>query len=143
MSENPETFNPSTTIETAGAANESLPAMTGEVPPKERTMGMAAHLAAFAMLTGIPFANILGPLVVWLVKKDTMPFVDEQGKESLNFQITLTIALLCSLLLCLVLIGLLLLPIVCIGGLIFTIIGAIKANNGEHYRYPLTLRLIK
>ncbi|MEM8738350.1 MAG: DUF4870 domain-containing protein [Planctomycetota bacterium] len=105
-------------------------------------MGMLAHLAALAGFL-FPTGNVVGPLVVWLVKKDTMPFVDEQGKESLNFQITVLIAYLCCVPLVLIIIGIFLMIGVGIAALIFTIIAAIKASSGESYRYPLTLRLIK
>ena len=63
-----------------------------EVTQEQKTWGMIAHLSALVGLI-IPFGNILGPLVVWLVKKDTMPFVDDQGKEALNFNITLAIVI--------------------------------------------------
>lgn len=115
---------------------------TSEIPSEERTMAMLCHLAALVGYI-IPFGNIVGPLVLWLVKKESMPFVDEQGKESLNFQITVTIAMIICIALMFVLIGLLLLPIVAIGSLILMILAAVKANGGEHYRYPLTIRLIK
>ena len=71
-----------------------------------------------------------------------MPFVDDQGKEALNFQITVSIAVIVCAVLIAVLIGLLLLPIVGIAALVLTIIAGLKANNGETYRYPMTLRLI-
>ena len=108
----------------------------------DRMWGMLAHLAALAGYV-IPFGNLVGPLIVWLVKKDEMPFVDDQGKESLNFQITMTIALLISSALICVFIGIVLLPLVAIYDLVLTIIAAIKANEGVRYRYPWTLRLIK
>jgi uncharacterized Tic20 family protein len=118
-------------------------AATGTPPDKDaRTWGMLAHLSALAGYI-IPFGNLLGPLVVWLVKREEMPFVNDQGKESLNFQITMTIALLiCAALIC-VFIGFILLPIVGIIDLVFIIIAAIKANSGVVYRYPFTLRLVK
>ena len=125
------------------AAEPATPAVAGEVPKEERTMGMVAHLAALAGFTGIPGASILGPLIVWLMKKDTMPFVDQEGKEAVNFQLTVFIAMLvCSPLVC-VGVGLIVLPAIGIVALVFTIIAALKANEGEHYRYPLTIRLIK
>ncbi|MEM9417460.1 MAG: DUF4870 domain-containing protein [Planctomycetota bacterium] len=126
------------------APQDAAPPATagGDVPQEERTFGMLAHLSALAGIV-IPFGNIIGPLVIWLIKKDTMPFVDDQGKESLNFQITVSIALLICFALALVIIGIFLIPIVGIGSLVFLIIGTVKANNGELYRYPLTLRLIK
>ena len=110
---------------------------------EENTWAMVAHISALAGLTGIPFANVVAPLIVWLVKKDTMPFVDDQGKESLNFQITVTIALLICVPLLFVLIGFLLMPIIGLVALIFTIIAAVAANNGQAYRYPMCLRIIK
>lgn len=107
-----------------------------------RTWGMACHLSALAGLIGIPFGHIIGPLIVWMMKKDEYPFVDEQGKESLNFQISITIWLIVTglpsfFLLFVPTIGL------SIIGLIFTIIGAMQANEGKTYRYPLTIRFIK
>lgn len=102
--------------------------------------GMIAHLSALAGFV-IPFGNLIGPLVVWQLQKDNA-FVEDQGKEALNFQITVSIAVLVCLLLSLVLIGLLLLPVVGIGALVLTVMAGIKANGGEAYRYPFTLRLI-
>lgn len=112
-----------------------------EMTQEQKTWGMLAHLAAFAGLI-IPLGNILGPLVVWLVKKDTMPFVDEQGKEALNFNITVFIAVLVSGLLTLILIGFLMLLVVGIAWIVLTIMAAMKANEGVGYRYPFTLRLV-
>lgn len=110
--------------------------------PEERQWGMFAHLAGLAGLV-VPFASLLGPLIIWQLKKNTMPFVDDQGKEALNFQITAALAALLSSALMVVLVGFLLLPVVLVGWLVFTIIGAIRANEGEAYRYPFTLRLIR
>lgn len=109
---------------------------------EERQWAMFAHLAALVGFI-IPFGNLIGPLIVWQVKKNEMPFVDDQGKEALNFQLTVTLAVIVCLILLVVLIGALLLPIVGIAALVLTVIAAIKANGGEAYRYPLTLRLIK
>ena len=119
------------------------PAVDAAVPAEERTFAMLTHLAALSGFIGIPFGNILGPLIIWLIKKDTMPFVNEQGKESMNFQITVMIAVIVCIPLMFVLIGLLLLPVVGIAALVLTIIGAVKANNGENYVYPFAIRLIK
>ncbi|MBS0218945.1 MAG: DUF4870 domain-containing protein [Proteobacteria bacterium] len=115
---------------------------TSGISADERQWGMIAHLSALAGLI-VPFGHVLGPLIVWLVKKDTMPFVDDQGKEALNFQITLSIALFITGLLIFVVIGMLLMPLVGLAGLILTVIAGIKANEGVAYRYPFTLRLIK
>ncbi|MEK7829614.1 MAG: DUF4870 domain-containing protein [Acidobacteriota bacterium] len=112
------------------------------VSSEERTWGMLSHLLALSGFIGIPFGNVLAPLIIWLVKKDQSQFVADQAKESLNFQISLIIYAIIGGILIIVLIGFLVLGVVIIGGIILTIIATIKANNGEHYRYPLTIRLI-
>ena len=112
------------------------------VSAEEKQWGMFAHLAALAGIV-IPLGNLLGPLIVWLVKKDTMPFVADQGKEALNFNITVFIAAFISGILTLVLIGFLMLMAIGIANLVLCILAAMKANNGEAYRYPFALRLIK
>ncbi|TVS17663.1 MAG: DUF4870 domain-containing protein [Gammaproteobacteria bacterium] len=107
-----------------------------------RTFGMLCHLLAFAGLV-VPFGNIIGPLVIWLIKREEHPFVDEQGKEALNFQISVFLyAIVCGLL-SLILIGIPLLIALGIFWLVVVIIASVKANGGESYRYPLNLRLIK
>lgn len=121
---------------------DSPPPGGGGVSPESRQWGMFAHLAALAGFV-IPFGNLIGPLIIWQVKKDEMPFVADQGKESLNFQITVTIAAIVCVVLMVVLIGALLLPLVGLAALVFVVIAAVKANQGEAYRYPVTLRLIK
>ncbi len=103
---------------------------------------MFAHLSALSGVV-IPFGNIIGPLVVWQIKKDTLPFAADQGKEALNFNITMLIAAFIGFLLTFVLIGLVLLPLIGIAWLVFTILAGIKANEGVAYRYPFALRLIK
>lgn len=108
----------------------------------ENTWGMACHLAALSGFV-IPFGSIIGPLVVWLMKKDTMPFVDDQGKEALNFNISIAIYVVISILLIFVVIGIVTLIAVALGQLILTIVAAVKANEGTPYRYPLTIRFIK
>lgn len=97
--------------------------------------------ALFCHLSGIMF-GLLGPLIIWLIQREKMPFVDDQGKEALNFQITVLIASLVSAALLCVFIGFILLPAVIIGNIVFCIMGAIAANKGEAYRYPITLRMI-
>jgi len=114
----------------------------GEPKQEERSLGLACHLLALAGLV-VPFGNVLGPLIMWLVKKDESAFVDDQGKEALNFNITISIAGFVAFLLIFVVIGGILLPIIGIFWLVMTIIAAVKANGGERYRYPLTIRLIK
>ena len=108
-----------------------------------RTFAMLCHLSAFAALIGIPLGNILGPLVVWLIKREELPMVDHQGKESLNFQISMTIYLIVAGLLSLLLIGIPLLIGLAIAWFVLVIIGSVRANAGELYRYPITIRFIR
>ena len=115
--------------------------VTGGPSAEERQWAMFAHLSALAGLV-IPFGSIIGPLVIWLIKKDTMPFVNDQGKEALNFNITVAIAAIVCWILFFVLIGMLLLPVLVILWLVFVIIATIKANEGTTYRYPFALRLV-
>lgn len=117
------------------------PSMAGVPTAEERQWAMFAHLAALFGLI-FPFGSILGPLVIWLIKKDTMAFVNDQGKEALNFNITVAIAAIVCWVLCLVFIGILLFPVLVIFWLVFVIIGTIKANEGTTYRYPFALRLV-
>lgn len=127
---------------------EGTPPVSSTPPPppdpkaEANMWGMLAHLSALAGFI-IPFCNIIGPLVVWLVKKDTIPFVNEEGKESLNFQITMTIGFIVASILMAVFIGFILLPALALTDIIFIIIASIAANKGEHYRYPFALRLVK
>ncbi|PSN20165.1 DUF4870 domain-containing protein [filamentous cyanobacterium CCP5] len=116
--------------------------MTQASSPESRMWASIAHISALAGLI-IPFGNILGPLIVWLIKRNELPFVDQQGREALNFQISLTVYLIIAGILMSVLIGFVLLPIVAIAGLVFIILATIKANEGVAYKYPLTFRLIK
>ena len=114
------------------------PPTTGEAPQDQRTMSLLAHL--LGIVTGP-----IGALIIWLVSKDdaSKGFVVDQSKEALNFQITVFIAIVISWILAFVLIGLLLMPLVGIANLVLCIIAGIKANNGESYRYPFALRLVK
>lgn len=121
---------------------DTVPAMA---PDKEaRTWAMIAHLAALTAYLGNGFGIIVGPLIVWLIKRDSMPLVNDQGRESLNFNIPILIYLVCCVpLILLAGPGLLLMAVIGIFHLVFTIVAAVKAYDGEAYRYPLTLRLIK
>jgi uncharacterized Tic20 family protein len=114
-----------------------------QVSKEEQNWAMGCHLAALSGFI-IPFGNLVGPLVVWLLKRADMPMVDRHGKEALNFQITASLAALISAVLCLILIGFVLLFVVYFGALVLTIIAAVKVSNGDYeYRYPMTLRLLK
>lgn len=107
-----------------------------------RQWAMFCHFAAFLGFV-FPLGNLIGPLIVWQIKKDLDPFVDEQGKEALNFQISVAIAFMLSVLLMLVVVGFLLASLVAIGAIVLTIIAGIKVNEGQAYRYPFSWRLVK
>lgn len=125
----------------------STPTAGVESNKDARTFGMLCHLLALCGLVGIPFGNILGPLVIWLIKKEEHPFVNDQGKESLNFQITMMIAFIVlgilsiiPLVFCVTIPLLLALVVV---DLVYVILASMRANSGEMYRYPWALRLFK
>jgi uncharacterized Tic20 family protein len=128
----------------APAASPSPAAAGGVETNKDAcTWGMLCHLTTLSGFVGIPFGHILGPLIVWLMKKQEFPFVDAQGKEALNFQISMMIYIIVAILLCFVLIGFLVLPVLLLVDLICVIIASVKANGGESYRYPITIRFLK
>jgi uncharacterized Tic20 family protein len=109
----------------------------GPTPDQDsKTMGMLAHLLGI-------FLGFIGPLIIWLIKKDQSPFVDDQGKESLNFQIMLMIGYVIGTVTSAICIGFLIIPAVWIFGIIFSIMACLKAKDGIAYRYPVNLRLIK
>jgi len=103
---------------------------------------MVCHLSAFAGFI-IPLGNIIAPLVIWLIKRAESPFIDDQGKEALNFQISMIIYAVISWILVTIFIGYLLLFAVGIFDIVMVIMAALKANEGEMFRYPLCIRFIK
>ena len=108
-----------------------------------RTWNVLCHATALAGFF-VPWAgHILGPLIVWLAKRSDSPEIDEYGKESLNFQISMLIYNVIAGLLCLVLIGFIILAILHILNLVLVIVASIQASEGKFYRYPMTIRLIK
>ena len=130
------------------------PVSASGIAADQRQWAMFAHLSALlgGLLTaawGGSLGCFIGPLVIWLLKKDTMPFVDDQAKEALNFNITVGIIFLALFLMTIFTLGIgiiltgPLFVIVGLSWLVFTVIAGIKANEGVAYRYPLTLRLIK
>jgi len=116
-----------------------------EVNKDARMWAMFCHLAGLAgFVIPVIVSGIIAPLIVWQIKKDEDPFIDEQGKEAVNFQICVGIcALVSALLIPLFCIGAILLTAVGTADLVFLLIAAVKANNGYHYRYPLTIRFIR
>ena len=129
------------------------PVPTGTPSAEEKQWALFAHLSALigGIVTGHMFGwgCFAGPLIIWLIKKDTMPFVDDQAKEALNFNITFAIlgfALIAVTFLTFFVGALLTIPLAIAAGiawLVLTIIAAVKANEGVAYRYPFALRLIK
>jgi len=115
----------------------------GGVSAEGRKWATICHLSALVGLLGNGIGFLLGPLIVWLWKRDTDPYIEEQGREAVNFQITMFIAALISGVLSIIVIGFFLLGIVALLMIIFPIMAGIKADKGEHYRYPLTIRFLK
>ena len=116
---------------------------TAAINKDERMWATVAHLSGFAMyLTGI--GHILGPLIVWLLKRDGNPFIDDQGKEALNFNISYSIYIIIAVICAITIVGLVvaipMLFVLPILHIVFMIIAGIKANEGVRYRYPATIR---
>ena len=126
---------------------ENLPSATVS---NRRTWMVLCHATALAGCFLPAIAHVIGPLIIWLLKRDEFPEVDDQGKESLNFQISMLIytAVLgvAFFVLIFVLVGFLLLPlfgVLYLLDIVFVIVASIKASEGKLYRYPLTIRLLK
>lgn len=120
-----------------GGQTPPTAAPVSAVSQDDKTMAMLCHL--LGLLT-----SFVGPLIIWLIKKDQSRYVDEQGKEALNFQITMAIGwIVAAVLTPVACIGVLLYPVVGIANIVFCIMACIAANKGEPYRYPVCLRLIK
>lgn len=123
-----------------GAASNNVESDRPDV--EERNWAMLCHLSTFAGYL-FPFANILAPLLVWILKREGNPLVDDQGKEAMNFQISITLYVLIALVFSLILIGIPFLLGLLLADLVLTLVAAVKAGDGETYRYPFTLRLIR
>jgi uncharacterized Tic20 family protein len=148
--EQPE--QPASTEQPAGAEQpagteqpEAVPESPGskEANKDARMWAMICHLTGLAAIVIPVVGNIVAPLIIWQIKKDDYPFVDEQGKEAVNFQISMSIYALICIPLFFICVGPFLLAAVGIVDLVFLLIAAVKANGGQHYRYPLTIRFIK
>ena len=120
------------------AAPASGPAAYMGPPPTQddKTMGMLCHLLAI-------FTWFIGPLIIWLMKKDTSPFVDDQGKEALNFQLTMLIVNVIGAITSCFVIGFFIMLAALVINLVFCILATLQAKDGVAYRYPLTIRIIK
>ncbi len=115
---------------------------TGEITSQsENDWAMVTHLSGLLALTSIP--AIIGPLVVWLLKKDKMPKVDKAGKDAINFHLTMLLVVVVSIPLTFILIGFVTLFAAYLMSIIFSIIAGVAANRGEEYAYPMTIRFIR
>lgn len=114
----------------------------------DRTMGALAHLSSFGAVIAPGIGHILGPLIVWMVKRDSSEYAAEHAKEALNFQITITVTTIVAVIGGLLTLGigfLAAIPLIIVIGLldlVCTVIAALKAYDGQSYRYPMTLRWI-
>jgi uncharacterized protein len=124
--------------------------VTGEIEKQERVWAMFCHLAGLAGLSPIlpVIGSTVAPLVIWQLKGDELPFVAEQGRRAVNFQLSMLLYVAIGAIVCFAsLVAIRLIPVVfCVAGLvdlIFVLIAAVKANRGEHYRYPLTIRFLR
>ena len=112
-------------------------------PSREaRQWAMFCHFSAFLGMW-FPFGSLIGPLILWQMKRESDPFIDDQGKEALNFQITVAIASAICYVLMFILIGFALLGLVLIGAVVLVVIAGVKATDGVTYRYPFTWRPLK
>lgn len=131
----------STPLDESSDADIPTDGVPYEVSSDDRTWGILVHAAGFVGLV-IPFGNVLAPLLIWAIKKDGSRFVDENGKQAVNFQITWTALLVLSAISILAVFGLVLFPVVALAWLVLTALAVVKASNDTVYEYPLTLDLV-
>jgi uncharacterized Tic20 family protein len=124
--------------------------VTGEIDKEERKWAMFCHLAGLAGLSPIlpAVGSAVAPLLIWQLKADEFPFVAEQGRRAVNFQLSMLLYVTIGTIICIAsLVGAFLIPVVfCVFGLvdvIFVLLAAVRANSGRHYRYPLTIRFFR
>jgi uncharacterized protein len=118
------------------------PAPASSTSSEVRTWSVLCHASALLGLFFHFFGHLLGPLIVWLIKRDASPEIDANGKESLNFQISMLIYDIVAGILCIVLIGIPILIALWVLNTVFVIIASVKTSNGEFYRYPFTIRFV-
>jgi uncharacterized protein len=124
----------------AGGTDQATGA--GAVDQEVRNTAVAAHLSTFAGLV-VPFGSVIGPLAVWLTRRDRDPFIDDTGREALNFGISIAIYGSVLLVGALMLVGIPLLMVGVIAWVVLASLAAVKASQGQSYRYPLTIRLVR
>jgi uncharacterized Tic20 family protein len=122
-----------------GANQATLAAAVGQ---EVRNTAVAAHLSTFAGLV-IPFGSVIGPLAVWLTRRHRDPFIDQAGREALNFGISIAIYGAVVLVAALMLVGIPFLIVGVVAWVVLASLAAVKASQGQSYRYPLTMRLVR
>ena len=125
---------------TGGGTNETTE--TRAVDQEIRNTAVAAHLSTFAGLV-VPFGSVIGPLAVWLTRRDQDPFIDHAGREALNFGISIAIYGSLLLVAALMLVGIPFLIVGVVAWVVLASLAAAKASQGQAYRYPLTMRLVR
>ena len=118
-------------------------ALSEEQDERVRLWALLSHMTALSAFAGIPFGNIMAPLIIWIWKRRAHPFIKAHCRESLNFQISMSLYIVLSFILCLALIGFVLLAALCIADIVLIVIASLKADKGAVYRYPMTLRMIR
>ena len=124
----------------AGGANQAT--LAAAVGQEVRNNAVAAHLSTFAGLV-VPFGSVIGPLAVWLTRRDRDPFIDQAGREALNFGISIAIYGAVVLVAALMLVGIPFLIVGVVAWVVLASLAAVKASQGQSYRYPLTMRLVR
>lgn len=140
-------------------AGQEPPAGRASVPmadlPGNPNLGMLCHLLSLSALVGVPLGNLLGPLILWLIKKDEDPFVDACGKESLNFQLSVMIygfglVLIAFPMALIPFVNLVFIPgivlafgVLAVGTIALVLVATVHSGRGAFYRYPLCLRFIR
>lgn len=122
---------------------EETPPSVASAANQERNWVTGLHFSALSIYIGIPLGSILAPLVIWLMKKDSMPAVDAAGKSALNFNISILIYYLVAFPAVFILIGIPLMIAIFAFHVIFTILAGLAANKGDAYSYPLAIRFIR
>jgi uncharacterized Tic20 family protein len=124
--------------------------VTGQIDREERKWAMFCHLAGLAGLSPLlpAIGGVVAPLVIWQLKADEFPFVAEQGRRAVNFQLSMLLYVTIGIIICFVsIVGTFLVPVVFFVfsfiDLIFVLTAAVKADRGQHYRYPFSIRFFK
>ena len=128
--------------ETQPVSSPQPPAPASSTSSQVRTWCVLCHASALLGLFFHFFGHLLGPLIVWLIKRDLSPEIDANGKESLNFQISMLIYEIIAGILCIIFIGIPILIALWILNTVFVIIASFKTSEGKFYRYPFTIRFL-